>query len=288
MLGDRYRVDPKSFALKKCPTDDPGEYTRKTATAKLAEDVEQLQDLQDRFYAFDRYSLLLVFQALDAAGKDGTVKHVMSGINPAGCEVHSFKAPSAEELDHDFMWRTTRRLPERGRIGIFNRSYYEEVLVARVHPEILAHQHLPAEVVTKRIWEERYKDINNFERYLARNGTRILKFYLHVSKHEQKRRFLQRIEDPARNWKFSQSDLRERALWDDYQEAYEQALLNTSTDWAPWFVIPADRKWYSRLVVAEIIVNCLKDIDPQYPEVTAEQRASLEAARQALEAEDQP
>lgn len=286
MFGERYRVDPDKFSLNDVDSADCADFTKKTATDKLEADILELAELQDRFYAYDRYSLLLVFQAMDAAGKDGTIKHVMSGINPAGCSVHSFKGPTPEELDHDFLWRCMRRLPQRGMIGIFNRSYYEEVLIVRAHPEILHAQQLPPELVTKDIWDERYKDINRFERYLTRNGTRIIKFFLHVSKHEQKRRFLERIEDPAKNWKFSLSDLKERALWDDYQTIYEDAIRNTSTAWAPWYVIPADRKWFTRLVVANIIVQALREIDPKYPDVSDEQHQRLAEAKATLESEE--
>jgi PPK2 family polyphosphate:nucleotide phosphotransferase len=286
MFGERFRVDPDKFRLSDIDTAYCADYTKKTATDKLASDIEELAELQDRFYAYDRYALLLIFQAMDAAGKDGTIKHVMTGINPAGCTVHSFKAPTPEELDHDFLWRCMRRLPQRGMFGIFNRSYYEEVLIVRVHPEILHAQQLPSELVTKDIWDERYKDINRFERYLSRNGTRILKFFLHVSKHEQKRRFLARIDDPSKNWKFSLSDLKERSLWDEYQSVYEETIRNTSTEWAPWYVIPADRKWFTRLVVANIIVQTLREIDPQYPKVSDEQRVRLAEAKATLESEE--
>lgn len=286
MFGERFRVDPSNFRLCEIDPAYCADYTKKTAAAKLRADIEELAELQDRFYAYDRYALLIIFQAMDAAGKDSTIKHVMTGINPAGCTVHSFKAPTPEELDHDFMWRCIRRLPARGMMGIFNRSYYEEVLIVRVHPEILHAQQLPPELVTKHIWEERYRDINRFERYLSRNGTRILKFFLHISKEEQKRRFLERIEDPAKNWKFSSSDLKERELWDEYQAAYEETLRNTSTEWAPWYVVPADRKWFARLVVANIIVQTLREINPQYPAVTEEQRQQLAEAKALLERRD--
>jgi PPK2 family polyphosphate:nucleotide phosphotransferase len=244
--------------------------------------VEMLADLQDMLYAQDRWSVLLVFQAMDAAGKDGTIKHVMSGVNPQGCQVYSFKQPSHEELDHDFLWRCACRLPERGRIGIFNRSYYEEVLVARVHPEILARQQLPPSLVRKRVWEERYESIRGFEQHLARNGTLILKFFLHVSKQEQKRRFLARLDEPRKNWKFSASDVAERGHWNAYQRAYEDAIRATAAEHAPWFVVPADHKWFTRLVVAAAIVEALLDLDLHYPQVDAAHRRALAAARRAL------
>jgi PPK2 family polyphosphate:nucleotide phosphotransferase len=255
------------------------------AREALKEGIELLAELQDMLYAQDRWSVLLIFQAMDAAGKDGTIKHVMSGVNPQGVQVFSFKAPSPEDLDHDFMWRCQRCLPERGRIGIFNRSYYEEVLVARVHPEILDRQKLPPELVTKRIWEERYEDIRNIERYLARNGTLVRKFFLHVSKGEQKRRFLARLDEPEKNWKFSANDVAERRHWKDYQRAYEDAIRATATPEAPWYVVPADNKWFTRLVVAAAIVDALSGLDLHYPKVTAAQRKALAAARHELEGE---
>ena len=270
---------------------DPGDTARlesedaDRAREVLEEGVELLADHQDMLYAQDRWSLLLIFQAMDAAGKDGTIKHVMSGVNPQGVEVHSFKAPSAEDLDHDYLWRCLRCLPERGRIGIFNRSYYEEVLVARVHPEILERQKLPPELVTKRIWQERYEDIRNFERYLTRNGTVIRKFFLHVSKREQKRRFMSRLDEPEKNWKFSASDVAERRHWKDYQRAYEDVIRETATPEAPWYVVPADNKWFTRLVVAAAIVDALADLDLHYPKLGAAQRKALAAARRELERE---
>jgi PPK2 family polyphosphate:nucleotide phosphotransferase len=255
------------------------------AKEALKEGVEMLAELQDMLYAQDRWSVLLIFQAMDAAGKDGTIKHVMSGVNPQGVQVFSFKAPSAEDLDHDFMWRCQRCVPERGRIGIFNRSYYEEVLVAKVHPEILERQKLPPELVTKRIWDERCEDIRNIERYLARNGTLIRKFFLHVSKGEQKRRFLARLDEPEKNWKFSANDVAERRHWKDYQRAYEDAIRATATPEAPWYVVPADNKWFTRLVVAAAIVDALAGLGLHYPKVTAAQRKALAAARRELERE---
>ncbi|HSD43029.1 MAG TPA: polyphosphate kinase 2 family protein [Burkholderiales bacterium] len=248
----------------------------------LARGVEWLAEEQDKLYAQDRWSVLLVFQAMDAAGKDGTIKHVMSGVNPQGCQVYSFKAPSPEELDHDFLWRTTKCLPERGRIGIFNRSYYEEVLVVRVHEAILARQKLPPRLVTKRIWDERLEDIAAFERYLARNGTVVLKFFLHVSRKEQKERFMERLDQPEKHWKFSAADVHERQHWDDYMEAYEDAIRATATKHAPWYVVPADNKWFTRLVVAAAIVEALEKLDLEYPKVDAAQRKALAVARAAL------
>ena len=286
-LARRYRVDDgKRFRLEDMdPADTAGLALKDKAKELLGRGVETLRDLQEKLYAQDRWSVLLIFQAMDAAGKDGTIEHVMSGINPQGCEVHSFKAPSAEELDHDFMWRTTCRLPERGRIGIFNRSYYEEVLVARVHPEILGRQKIPAEFKTKKIWNERFEDINAFERYLARNGTLIRKFFLHVSKAEQRRRFLERIAEPEKNWKFSLADAKERGFWKDYMEAYEDVIRHTSTPWAPWHVVPADNKWFTRLAVAAAVVDGMQSIDLHFPRVDDAQRAELAKARAALMAE---
>jgi PPK2 family polyphosphate:nucleotide phosphotransferase len=251
----------------------------------LKRGVELLAELQDKLYAQDRWALLLVFQAMDAAGKDGTIKHVMSGVNPQGCQVYSFKRPSDEDLDHDFLWRCLRCLPERGRIGIFNRSYYEEVLVARVHPEILARQKLPPELVRKQIWDERYQGIRDFERHLARNGSVVLKFFLHVSKAEQKRRFLARLDAPEKNWKFSHSDVAERRHWNAYQRAYQDAIRATASAHAPWYVVPADHKWFTRLVVAAAIVDALVELDLHYPRIDAAQRRALAAARRELLAE---
>jgi PPK2 family polyphosphate:nucleotide phosphotransferase len=254
------------------------------AAERLQKGVELLASLQDKLYAQDKRALLLIFQAMDAAGKDGTIKHVLSGVNPQGCQVYSFKAPSSEELDHDFLWRTTKCLPERGRIGIFNRSYYEEVLVVRVHPPILAGQKLPPELVTKNIWDERLEDIAALERYLTRNGVAIVKFFLHVSKKEQKKRFLDRLEEPDKNWKFALGDVEERKYWDAYQEAYEEAIRATATPWAPWYVVPADAKWYTRLVVASAVIDALEKMDLAYPEVDDAKKAELASAREALEA----
>ena len=273
---------PVAFA-KDFETDYTGTYKdKKDAEADLASNVQRLADQQDLLYASDTYALLILFQALDAAGKDSTIKHVMSGVNPQGCQVQSFKAPSAEELDHDYLWRTTRNLPRRGQIGIFNRSYYEEVLVTRVHPEILARQHLPPKLDKKNIWKQRFDDINNFERYLTNNGTVILKFFLNVSKDEQKKRFLRRIEEKEKNWKFSAADIRERQFWPQYVDAYEQVFTHTSTPWAPWLVIPADHKWFTRLCVSQVIVAALKSLSLRYPTVPATKAQELEKAKQEL------
>jgi len=285
-LLDRYRITKgKGFRLKHIDPDDTGGLKsefKDEAKLLLQEGVQTLAELQDKLYAQDRWALLLVFQAMDAAGKDGTIKHVMSGVNPQGCEVASFKAPSAEELDHDFLWRCMPWLPNRGHIGIFNRSYYEEVLVVRVHPEFLAGQKLPPELVTKRVWEERYQDINAFERYLARNGTVIRKFFLHVSKKEQKKRFMERLDEPEKHWKFSSADVRERGHWNDYMDAYEDMIRATATPHAPWYVVPADNKWFTRLVVAAAVVDALDALDLHYPKVGKTKRAELAAARRLL------
>jgi PPK2 family polyphosphate:nucleotide phosphotransferase len=281
-----YQIDDgKHFRLKDYDTGDTSgldSESKGLAAELLKQGIEKLAELQDKLYAQDRWSLLLIFQAMDAAGKDSTIKHVMSGVNPQGCQVYSFKAPSAEELDHDFLWRTTRALPERGRIGIFNRSYYEEALVVRVHPELLKAERVPDELMTKHIWEERFEDIRCFEDHLARNGTVVRKFFLHVSKKEQKRRFLERLEEPEKNWKFSAADVRERQCWDDYQAAYEETIRNTSTKDAPWFVVPADHKWFTRLVVAGAVVDALKELGLKYPEVDPQKRKELEEAKQLL------
>lgn len=281
-----YRItDGRRFRLKDINPDDTSHLESSDADeAKdaLQRGVEQLAEFQDMLYAQDRWSVLLIFQAMDAAGKDGTIKHVMSGVNPQGVQVYSFKAPSDEDLDHDYLWRCLRCLPERGRIGIFNRSYYEEVLVAKVHPEILERQKLPPELVTKRIWEERYEDVRSFERYLSRNGVVIRKFFLHVSKAEQKRRFLARLDEPEKNWKFSANDVKERRHWSDYQRAYEEAIRATATKEAPWYVIPADHKWFTRLAVAAAIVATLDELDLHYPVVDAAKRRALQAARREL------
>ncbi len=245
-----------------------------------------MASLQDRLYAQDRWSILLIFQAMDAAGKDGAINHVMSGVNPQGCQVYSFKAPSIEELDHDFLWRTARCLPERGRIGVFNRSYYEEVLVVRVHPEILENQRLPPRLVTKKIWDHRYDSIRDFERHLVRNGVVIRKFFLNVSKDEQLRRFMERLDNPEKNWKFASSDAKERERWDDYSEAYQELIRETSTREAPWYVVPADNKWYTRLVVADAVIDALGELGLEYPKVDNEKLKELAATRSALVSRD--
>ena len=283
-LSRRYRItNGDKFRLKHfAPDDDRGLALKKSCDELLDQSVQRMASLQDRLYAQDRWAVLLIFQALDAAGKDGTIKHVMSGLNPQGCEVHPFKSPSLEELDHDFMWRTSRLLPPRGHIGIFNRSYYEEVLIVRVHPEILAAQHLPPELVGKRLWDERYSDIVNFERYLSRQGVVIRKFFLHVSKEEQKARFLKRLEEPEKYWKFSIGDVHERQHFDDYMRAYEQAIRATATPIAPWYIVPADRKWYARLIVASAIIEALESLRPSFPEVDGTKIRELRAARAAL------
>ena len=274
--GDKFRL--KDFD----PTDTNGLKSKERAREALAGGVELLSHLQEKLYAQDRWALLLIFQAIDAAGKDGAIKHVMSGVNPQGCEVFSFKSPSAEELDHEYLWRTHSRVPSRGKIGIFNRSYYEEVLVVRVHPEFLQTQKIPEKLVTKDIWNERYEDINAFERYLTRNGVVIRKFFLHVSKKEQKQRFLERLEDSKKNWKFSMADVKERGFWKDYQAAYEEMIRHTATKHAPWYVIPADNKWFTRLAVSAAIVDALWELDLAFPDVGKEKRKELAAVRGAL------
>ena len=282
-----FRVTDDSFRLKDIdPADTLGFTSEDKPRAKeaLAMGVALLEELQDMLYAQDRWAVLLVFQAMDAAGKDGTIKHVMSGVNPQGCQVFSFKTPSNEELDHDFLWRCMKCLPERGRIGIFNRSYYEETLVVRVHREFLEKQKLPPELVTKNIWKERFQDIRNFERYLTRNGVAIRKFFLHVSNKEQKKRFLERIEEPEKNWKFSANDIKEREYWDDYMEAYEEMIQNTATKEAPWYVVPADNKWFTRVVVAAGVIEGLASLDLHYPKVSEAKLKELAAAKRALQA----
>jgi len=287
-LSRPYRIiDGSKFRLKDFyPADRAGVKDKERAQDGLRRGVERLCELQDMLYAQDRYAALFIFQAMDAAGKDSAIKHVMSGINPQGCQVYSFKAPSAEELDHDYLWRTNRCLPERGRIGIFNRSYYEETLVVRVHRELLDRQHLPPGLVTKHIWQERFEDINAYERYLTRNGVIVRKFFLNVSRKEQKKRFLQRLDQPEKNWKFSEADIQEREHWDEYLEAYEEMIRNTATPHAPWYVVPADHKWVTRLIVAAAAVDTLQGLKLHYPEVDETKRAGLKAARAALESED--
>lgn len=290
-LLEKFRVEPgKKFRLKDHNPawdgdDDVPKAERKEFAEKiLTQDVSALAEAQQMLYADDSWSVLAIFQAMDAAGKDGTIKHVMSGINPQGCQVYAFKQPSHEELDHSFLWRCMVRLPERGRIGIFNRSYYEEVLVVKVHPELVAGQRIPgADPKDKEFWEHRYDDINAFERHLARNGTAIVKFFLNVSQEEQHSRFLERINDPAKHWKFSASDLAESDRWDDYMAAYEECLGATSTKWAPWYVIPADRKWVTRAVVAVILTETIKSLDLKWPKVTGEQKRAIAEAKKRLE-----
>jgi PPK2 family polyphosphate:nucleotide phosphotransferase len=283
-LAKRYRIaDQKKFRLGDAdPADTWRMESKDQAEQWLGEGVDRLKDLQDRLYAQNQWALLLIFQAMDAAGKDGTIKHVMSGVNPQGCQVYSFKAPSAEELGHDFLWRTSKCVPERGRIGIFNRSYYEEVLVVRVHPEILSRQKLPSGLISKDIWRERFEDINALERHLTRNGVVVCKFFLHLSKKEQRRRLLGRLEESDKNWKFSADDIKERQHWDAYMEAYQDMIRHTATNWAPWYVVPADNKWFTRLVVAEVVVEALESLDLRYPEVSKDKRRELASIRQAL------
>ncbi len=287
-LSDRYRItDGRKLRWKDFdPRDTGGLDGKKGAEDLLARGTARLSELQDKLFAQDRWSVLVILQALDAAGKDGTVKHVMSGVNPQGCHIVSFKAPSEEELAHNWMWRCFSKLPPRGSIGIFNRSYYEEVLVVRVHPEILAKQKIPPELVTKDVWKQRFEDIAAFERFLARNGCRILKFFLNVSKAEQKKRFLERLDEPEKNWKFRPQDMLERQSWDEYQRAYEEAIAATSAEHAPWYVVPADKKWFTRLVVAEAIVAELEKLDLAYPKIPAEEKKALAEQRAKLERED--
>ena len=284
-LSRRYRIEEgKKFQLSKIDPADTWKLKSKEHAQKwLEEGVARLSKLQGLLYAQNQWALLLIFQAMDAAGKDSTIAHVMSGVNPQGCQVFSFKVPSDEELNHDFLWRTAKCLPERGRIGIFNRSYYEEVLVVRVHPELLARQKLPSSLSTKHIWRERFEDINAFERHLVCNGTVICKFFLHLSKKEQRQRLLSRLEEPEKNWKFSLADLKERKNWDDYMDAYEQAIRHTANKESPWYVVPADHKWFSRLVVAEVIVDTLERLALKYPEVDPVKRQELAQVRKILQ-----
>ncbi len=285
-IAKPFRVsNGEDFRLKNSDPGDTLDFTsedKPRAKEALSIGIEALAQLQDMLYAQDRWAVLLIFQAMDAAGKDGAIKHVMSGVNPQGCQVFSFKAPSSEDLDHDYLWRCLKCLPERGRIGIFNRSYYEETLVVRVHPELLGKQKVPAELITKDIWKERYQDIRSFERYLARNGVAICKFFLHVSKKEQKKRFLERLDNPEKNWKFSATDAKEREHWDAYMEAYEDMIQGTATKSAPWYVVPADNKWFTRPVVAAAVIDTLSSLELQYPKVDKEKLRELAAAKQAL------
>jgi PPK2 family polyphosphate:nucleotide phosphotransferase len=282
-LAARYRVTDDKFRLKDI---DPGDTmdlkVKDRAGDLLAEGVKALSEWQEKLYAQDRWSVLLIFQAMDAAGKDGTIKHVMSGVNPQGCEVHAFKSPSAEEMDHDFLWRCLKALPRRGHIGIFNRSYYEETLVVRVHAEFLAKQQIPEQLVTRDIWKERFEDITNVERYLSRQGVVIRKFFLHISKEEQKRRFLKRLQEPEKNWKFSLGDVHEREHFDDYMTAYEDMIRRTASPWAPWHVIPADHKWFTRLAVAAAVIDTIESLNPTFPEVDPKLRREFKVAKAAL------
>src|SRR5262245_13333436 len=286
-LAKPFRVIDDRFRLKDFDPEDTLRFKpedKQRAKKALGMGVSLLAELQDRLYAQDRWSILIIFQAMDAAGKDGAIKHVMSGVNPQGCQVFSFKSPSSEDLNHDYLWRCLKSLPERGRIGIFNRSYYEETLVVRVHPQFLEKQRLPSELVTKHIWKERFQDIRSFERYLGRNGVAVLKFFLHVSNKEQKRRFLERIEQPEKNWKFSGNDSNEREYWDDYMKAYEETIQNTATKAAPWYVVPADNKWFTRIVVAAAVIDVLQSLDLKYPKVNGSKLKELAGAKRALEA----
>jgi len=286
-LASPFRITKgKNFRLKDIDPDDTLDFTKEEhkgrAKEVLASGVIALAELQDKLYAQDKWAVLLIFQAMDAAGKDGAIKHVMSGVNPQGCQVYSFKSPSAEDLDHDYLWRCMKCLPNRGHIGIFNRSYYEEVLVVRVHPEFLAKAKLPPKLVGKDIWEDRFEDICSFERYLARNGIIVRKFFLHVSKKEQKQRFLDRIEDPLKNWKFSSNDANERDYWDHYMNAYEEMIQETATKHSPWYVVPANNKWFTRVVVAAAVIEALASLDLAYPEVDQSKLKELAAAKKKL------
>ena len=284
-LAKAYRVERgKHFKLKDFdPADTGGIRSKERATAAMQKSLEQLADLQNKLYAQDQWAVLLIFQGMDASGKDGVIKHVMTGVNPMGCQAYSFKAPSSEEQQHDYLWRTMQRIPERRRIGIFNRSYYEEVLIVRVHPGLLNNEKIPPSLITKKIWEERFDDMCAFERYLARNGIVVRKFFLNLSKKEQARRFLARLDEPEKNWKFSAADIHEREYWNDYMHAYEDMIQNTATAAAPWYVVPADNKWFTRLVVASAIIDTLEKLNLSYPKVDASRRKGLEEARKLLE-----
>lgn len=282
-FSEQYCVgDDKNFTLKDKPTSYSIEGDKTQVRKILKMGVKALAAMQDILYAQDKWSVLIIFQAMDAAGKDGAIKHVMSGINPQGCQVSSFKGPSSEELDHDYLWRCQKHLPERGRIGIFNRSYYEEVLVVRVHEQILKGQKIPEKLITKDIWEDRFEDIRNFEKYLNRNGTVVIKFFLNLSKEEQKKRFIERVDNPDKNWKFSAADAKERGYWNDYMHAYEELIKNTSTKKSPWYVIPADDKSYARIAIASAIIHALDEMDLEYPKVSAEKIAELNEVKKAL------
>src|SRR5882724_10166983 len=286
-IVEPYRITKgEKFRLKDFdPAETNGVKSKEHAEKILARRVGLLSEMQEKLYAQDRWALLLIFQAMDAAGKDGAIKHVMSGVNPQGCDVHSFKSPSAEELDHDYLWRTHKCIPSRGKIGIFNRSYYEEVLVVRVHPPFLRAQKLPDQLITKHIWNERYEDINAFERYLTHNGVVVRKFFLHVSKKEQKKRFLERLEDSKKNWKFSMADVKERGYWKDYQAAYEDAIRCTAAKFAPWYVVPADNKWYTRLIVASAVIETLDNLNLHFPDTDKEVKKELQKIKAGLLAE---
>lgn len=281
----QFKIDgKKAINISDFKTDFSEEFSKKDGEKKLKKNRKIMMDLQDKLYAHDHYSLLIIFQAMDAAGKDSAIKHVMKGVNPQGTQVYSFKQPSKEELDHDYLWRTTKSLPERGRIGIFNRSYYEEVLVVKVH-NLVKYQRIPADLVTGNIWEERFEQIRNFEKHIYKNGTVILKFFLNVSKDEQKNRFLRRLNTPSKNWKFSAGDLEERKLWDEYMKCYQEAINKTSTDFAPWHIIPADKKWFARLAISEIINDTLSNLDMKYPSLDEEQLKNIDVYKEQLENE---
>ncbi len=285
-FSEQFRItDGKKFSLTKCRTDPQKVPNKKKAKKQLGKYVDRISDLQNVLYADNRWSLLLIFQAMDAAGKDSTIKNLLSGVNPQGCEVYSFKRPSEEELGHDFLWRTTRCLPRRGNIGVFNRSYYEETLVVRVHPSILDGQHLPSACLTEHIWDERFEDIRDFEKHLDRNGTRVLKFFLHISLEEQKKRFLERLDNPAKNWKFESADLEERKYWDEYMHAYEETIKNTSSDTGPWYVIPGNDKPFARLAVADAVLQTLESLDLSYPKLEKEEQKNLAGYRTQLDLE---
>ncbi len=280
-------VDGRKFNLDKCKTQPADKLDKKDAEKQLKRYVQEIADLQNVLYAENRWSLLLIFQAMDAAGKDSTIKNLLSGVNPQGCEVYAFKKPSDEELGHDFLWRTTRCLPQRGNIGVFNRSYYEETLVVRVHPAILKGQHLPKACLSERIWDERFEDIRHFEKHMARNGTKILKFFLHISADEQKARFIERLENPEKNWKFESADLEERKFWNDYMHAYDETIKNTATETAPWYVIPGDSKPYARLAVADAVLTAMRELDLAYPSLDKEEQKNLGTYRTLLDLEGQ-
>jgi PPK2 family polyphosphate:nucleotide phosphotransferase len=287
-LASVYRVkDGAKFRLKDFdPADTNGMKSREHALELLEQSTKKLSDLQEKLYAQNQWALLVIFQAMDAAGKDGAIKHVMSGVNPQGCDVHAFKAPGPEELSHEYLWRAHKCVPERGKIGIFNRSYYEEVLVVRVHEGLLTNQRIPDRLISKHVWEERYKDMNSFEKYLTRNGILVLKFFLYLSRKEQKRRFLERLEDSSKNWKFSMADIKERSCWKDYHRAYDELIQSTATEYAPWYVVPADNKWFTRLVIASVIIEALRKLDLKFPDVDPEKKAELKKVRQSLLAGD--